>query len=162
MKRIKCFILIFCCSFLIFLTACPEAYSEYQIKRVINNQSSYDLKISAFRSDDLAEEYAIKSSESAISVADCSKERAHELCTPISLDWSYDEFYPPIDSVIILFSDNRKLVYCLEKGNCKGTNDVNRNIIMLNNYEPVTGKNVYTHTYTITDSDYEKAIPISE
>ncbi len=65
-----------------------------------------------------------------------------------------------IDSVVIYFNDERRIIYVcknLYTSNCDGKNILNRYDNFERSYD---GKKTYTYTYTITQEDYDNAEPI--
>ena len=148
---------------LIILISCKWGESEsYFIRtRTIINSSKHEVEIHVF-SDNMDVESALLNPAGVYTVtSNCEKIRGNLKCDQ-EIDWSAARIVE-IDSVLLIFGQSKKLIFCNNSDACFDSHS-DRNIMSLGNFQrkPSSSSDDVLYTFTITDDDYEKAIPIVE
>ncbi|RIJ50117.1 hypothetical protein D1614_05060 [Maribellus luteus] len=136
-------------SLAILLFAC-EKISYYEL--AINNTTEHEIRIEAFFKQNELEVINIPAND--IYTRSVSKEKNEDI--PIIFSTSL------IDSVNIIFDSVKIIIQNCDQSVLEYCPDVYRNILRLyDEYEKeIKGKDSYYYTYTITEEDYNNAVPI--
>ena len=145
----------------IFIFSCDER-TEYDIRRIIVNESSVPVRVEAYSEGEVIENLSILSSEKNIKDEHCIDERALVFCDRLSeLDIRWDRI---ADSIVLVFNQERIESFC---GYLRECTFEERNLLLfplfLENNEHNTGYiksiegDTQVFTFTITEEDYQNA-----
>ena len=133
---------------LIFLSACREEASSFEVTRIIENETGHNIRIIAYNGEFVSQTIAIAPFESDTVSAVC--ETARGSLAFCDLVFSLDH-----DSVTVLFDEERYITYCSQQFSCTING---KNIMELNpfgnnedGYEEVS-KGFFA--FPITEEDY--------
>ncbi|MDW3191983.1 MAG: hypothetical protein R8G66_06450 [Cytophagales bacterium] len=164
----KNYLIVLCMSLLSFLSACKEDPIEWNVRRLIINESPVDLKIDVYLGDSVFETISIAQNNLDEKMELCRRSNGDTNCNVMSnVDLRWNQF---ADSVVITFANDRSLTYCQLEGVCsEGLRNIMNLTILLNNegdfsesgYVRSDIESVQTYTYTITEEDYQNAEQIS-
>ena len=139
---------------LIFLSACREEASSFEVARIIDNETDHNIRIIAYNGEFVSQTITIAPFESDTANAIC--ETARGSLAFCDLVFSLDH-----DSVTVLFDETRYITYCSQQFGCtiNGKNIMELNPFRNNEdgYEEVS-KSVFA--FPITEEDYNLAEPI--
>jgi hypothetical protein len=129
-----------------------ETFSALGVRRIVN-KTNHDAELFIYKSDSIVSQETIRAMDSTSLGIGCQGIGSIGSCLS-ELDFLGNKF-SIVDSAAIIFESGRRIIHCAPRYVC-GADSLNffRRAQFLNNGELVI--------YTITDSDYEKAIPIAE
>jgi hypothetical protein len=146
MKYMKFFFLIF------LFTACQKLL---YVEVIVENDTGHNIQIKAFYRGAELEEVSIEPHGSYVRPQYIDREGGPD----IRLFQDY-----PVDSVIILFDNQKIIVQSCEQPELVYCYNIERNILNYSiNYDHEDlGRKKLRYTYTITEEDYNNAVPIDE
>jgi hypothetical protein len=146
----------------IFFFSCHER-TEFNIRRIIANESSVPVRVEAYSEGEVVENLSILSGEKNIKDEYCIDERGNVFCDRLSeLDIRWDRI---ADSIVLVFNQERIETFCGFLSECTFEE---RNLLLFpplffENNEHSTGyvksieAGVQVFTFTITEEDYQNA-----
>ena len=172
MKTKKGFIFFLTSKLLLFLTvvlflSCEKSglITSNKLIMVINNETSYRIKITAFSRNIDIDSFEIKSKKC---IERKYKESEHKYLQGIIYLGDYVNNGYNIDSIIIDFDDKKRITQYCDKKPLLGCRAVDKNLAFMNIPEnSIKSKDgnllfgpVNKYQITFTEEDYEKAIPL--
>ena len=157
--KFLCFSLV-----LLGISSCHE-HNEFNIRRVIFNETTIPIRVEAYSQGEVVEEFSILPNEMNVKDEFCIDERGNVDCDHLTgQDIQWELFS---DSVVVVFNQERIESFCGSDIPCTFNE---RNLILLplfidddrNNSGYVKTIEVGTQvfTFTITEEDYDNAKPI--
>ena len=139
--------------------SCRETASSFQVTRIIQNSTEYDVRIDVFDFEGLmSESLEIPPFSADTAMAICRSDRGYVYSCPV--EWVVEN----MDSVTLTFANTKIVRYCEDfyNNDCKVNN---KNIMAFINggydggYDKLP-ESVYV--FEITDEDYDVAVPLNE
>ena len=138
---------------LIFLSACREEASSFEVTRIIDNETDHNIRIIAYNGEFVSQTIIIEAMKSDTSSSVCATDRGR--LAACDLVFSLDH-----DSVTVLFDEDRYITYCSQQFGCvingKNIMELNPFGSNENGYEKVS-EGIFT--FPITEEDYNLSEP---
>jgi len=150
-----------------FIISCNDGVMSFEINRIIENKSGLPVEIRVFFEESLVETLNLNDTDLSRKEGSCSDNGDRFFCnssTGRDLDWT-----DYADSIAVVFNKESVNSFC---GNIQNCTFDDRNLLLLpfflENDQQNTGyiksivANAQVYTFTITEEDYENAIPIED
>ena len=146
---------------LIYLVSCGEDIS-FDATRVIVNESNSDVRIEVYQDGNSIESISISAGSKNERLTSCDNGVGRIECTP-DLQWASFA-----DSALVIFDETRIQTFCGFGQDCnQGPRNIMDLVIRLNDNDlselgyvkTMEGDN-HVYTYTITEEDYQNAVPV--